>query len=389
MGLDGKASYQNWAIYLHEVIHTIVSPVGVWKRVTGEWSKFLWMILQYSLKLQIGGTSGKKKSSLFKGFKRVILQDSTSIKLPLCIRKFFPGNHSNGKQRAGAKIQVMYDLLSGCFCFFAFTAYTYNDQRAAQMILDIACKGDLVIRDLGYMVLNCFTQMKEKGIDFLSRYRYGIKLYDIKTGKEINLLKLLRKKSYVDLEVLAGDKEQVQVRLVAVKLPKKVAKERKRKAAKDRDKRLNHSQEYMKLLDYGIYFTSVKEERWNHLEVVEAYGFRWRIETIFKCWKSHFHIESIIPKSVSLTKARVESMVYAMLIFITLFQVRFYNYFANKVKEKTGQFLSLTKLCAFIENHLIWMLENALPKLESAICYYCRYDKRSKRKNYMEKLMLS
>lgn len=309
MCLDGKTSYHNWAIYLHEIIRKTVSTVGVWKRVTGSWSKFLWMVLQCSLKLQIGGTIGKKKCSLFKGFKRVLLQASTSIQLPLCVRKFFPGNYSMGQQRAGAKIQAVYDLLSGCFCFFAFTSYTYNDHRASQMILDIACKGDLVIRDLGYMVLNCCRQMLEKGIDFVSRYRYGIKLYDIKTGEEINLLKLLRKKTHLDLWVLAGDKERVPVRLVAVKLPEKVAIERKRKAAKNRDKRVKHSKEYMKLLDYGIYITSVKEEQWKYSEVVEAYRFRWPIETIFKCWKSHFHIEAIIPQSVSLTKVRVESMI--------------------------------------------------------------------------------
>ena len=82
-------------------------------------------------------------------------------------------------------------------------------------------------------------------------------------------------------------------------------------------------------------------------------------------------------------------MVYAMLIFVTLFQVQFYNYFAHKVKKRTGQFLSLLKLCAFMKNHLIWMLENSSEKVEEAICYYCRYDKRSDRKNYMEKLILS
>lgn len=389
MGLENKSSYRNWAICLHQVIHKMVSPVGVWKRVTEQWSKFLWIVLQYSLKLQIGGPIGKKKCSLFKGFKRVLLQDSTCIKLPLWVRKYFPGNHSGGKQRAGAKIQAVYDLLSGCFCLFAFTAYTYNDQRAAQMILGIARKGDLVVRDLGYMVLNCLGKMRENGIDFVSRYRYGIKLYDNQREQEINLLKLLRKNSHLDLWVYAGEKEKVNVRLVAVKLPEKVAMERKRKASQDRDKRKKHSKEYMKLLNYGIYITSVKEEQWNYSQVVEAYSFRWRIETIFKCWKSHFHIESLIPQSASLTKARIESMVYAMLIFVTLFQVRFYNYFANKAKELTGQFLSMIKLCEFIENNFILMLENSSKEVEEAIVYYCRYDKRSERKNYMEKLMLS
>lgn len=176
---------------------------------------------------------------------------------------------------------------------------------------------------------------------------------------------------------------------MAVKLPEKIAAKRKQKAAKDRDKRINHSKKYMKLLEYGIYITSVKEERWNYSEVVESYGFRWRIETIFKCWKSHFNIDSLIPKSVSITKARVESMVYSMLIFITMFQVQFYNYLADKVREQTGQFLSILKLSAFIKSHLLWILENTLSKVEHTICYYCRYDKRLDRKNYMEKLLLS
>ncbi|MEK6876764.1 MAG: IS4 family transposase [Nanoarchaeota archaeon] len=389
MGLDGKASYRNWAIYLHEVIHQIVSPVGVWKRVTGQWSQFLWLVLQSSLKLQIAAPTGKKSCSLFKGFKRVLLQDSTSIGLPVCVNKFFPGNRSKGKQLAGAKIQSVYDLLSGCFCHFALTAYTYNDQRAAQRITSIAHKGDLVIRDLGYMVLNCFRQMLEKDIDFVSRYKYGIKLYDTQTGQHLNLLKLLRKKTDIDLWVIAGDAERLKVRIVAVKLPGKVALERKRKAAQHHNKRLNHSKEYMQLLSYGIYITSVKEEQWNYLEVVESYSFRWRIETIFKCWKSHFNVDSLIPQSTLLTKARVEGIIYAMLIFVTLFQVHFYNYFATKVKERTGQFLSLIKLCEFIETHLVWMIESTLQKVEDAVSYYCRYDKRSERKNYMEKIMLS
>ena len=64
---------------------------------------------------------------------------------------------------------------------------------------------------------------------FLSRLRYGVKLYD-GWGREIDLKALLRKGKKVDRWVYVGKKHPVWVRLVMIPLPKKEADERVRKA---------------------------------------------------------------------------------------------------------------------------------------------------------------
>jgi hypothetical protein len=45
-----------------------------------------------------------------------------------------------------------------------------------------------------------------------------------------------------------GKEEQLPVRLVAVLAPPQVVQSRRRKAEKDRNKKANHSQEYMEML---------------------------------------------------------------------------------------------------------------------------------------------
>ena len=119
--------------------------------------------------------------------------------------------------------------------------------------------------------------------------------------------------------------KKVLVRLVAQKLTQAQADSRVRKAKNHRDKRLNHSKDYYQLLQYNLFITTEEEKTFSIDQIAQLYQLRWRIETIFKCWKSHFHLQKIIPQNCSLTKERVESTMYMMLIFILLFPVTIYN----------------------------------------------------------------
>ena len=84
---------------------------------------------------------------------------------------------------------MVYDLISNTFVHFEITPFPVNDQSKSKDILSIVRKGDLVIRDLGYFSLACFEKMSNN-ISFVSRIRYGVKIFDIKTGGEINLLSI-------------------------------------------------------------------------------------------------------------------------------------------------------------------------------------------------------
>src|SRR5262249_50693085 len=110
-----------------------------------------------------------------RSFGRVLLQDSTTLALDPKLAAHFPGPRNHCQQVfAALKIQVFYDLLSQRCLHFWLTAFTTNDQKASATILRIARRGDLFIRDLGYLILGVLAQAQERGIFFLSRWRQGI-----------------------------------------------------------------------------------------------------------------------------------------------------------------------------------------------------------------------
>lgn len=57
--------------------------------------------------------------------------------------------------------------------------------------------------------------------------------------------------------------------------------------------------------------------------------------------------------------------------------------------EKTQNcFISLTKLCQYITNNIARLFEQNLRSLTPEILYYCAYDKRKDRLNFIQKLKL-
>ncbi len=58
-------------------------------------------------------------------------------------------------------------------------------------------------------------------------------------------------------------------------------------------KRTNHSERYYKLMDWNIYITNVPPAVWSSKDVDAVYPLRWRIETIFKAWKSNMCLEHL------------------------------------------------------------------------------------------------
>lgn len=389
IALQGKNSFQLWAEQLSSYTGILVSKQGIWKRITPALTKFLLLILHDVLRDQIRGMHQLVNQGRLKigNYTRILIQDSTIIALPEWLKWCFPGNTSRGEKKSQLKIQVIYDLVSNTFVHFEITPYTTNDQSKSKNILNIAGKGDLVIRDLGYFSLRCFKEMA-KDISFVSRVRSGVKIYDIKTGEEINLLKRLKKCNRLDQWVLIGNEQKVKVRLVILPLSLEQASQKRLKAKHDRDKRLNHSAEYYKLLGYSIFITSESQSLFSAKQIANIYGLRWRIENIFKCWKSQFHLQKLIPKNCQLTKERVESIIYMMLIFIILFQFTIYNYMIIQSEKIKNSFISLTKLCQYITNNITRLFEQTLRTLTPEILYYCAYDKRKDRLNFIQKLKL-
>ncbi|MEW5694279.1 MAG: IS4 family transposase [Candidatus Hydrogenedentota bacterium] len=391
MAMHGSNSFQLWAGQHCRINGKTVSKQAIWKRINARFVKFLTLILTDLLQQQIRKTSKEvKKNKLSKKIKRILVQDSTVITLPAWLSWCFPGNVSGGEKKSQLKIQAIYDLIADNFVYFEITPYTDNDQSKAKDILSIATSEDLVLRDLGYFTLDSLEKLSENNVLFISRLRYGINIYDCKTGKQINLLKQLKSTTgKFDQWVLIGEKKKVKVRLVVLRLPEEKANLKRRAAKLNRDKRLNHSKEYYQMLDYLLFITTEDQETFSPLQIAQIYQLRWRIEIIFKCWKSNFHIQRLIPRGCSLTKERTEAIIYMMLIFILLFQVHTYiNVLTATAKIKDGS-ISLYKLCQFIADNIDLFFEHNIRKLLPQIIYYCKYDKRTDRKNFTQKLILS
>ena len=375
-------TYSEWAEQTGKLSGTTISKWGLCKRITESAVTFCKELLEKTVTQKI---SGSIEFSLFKHFKKVVLQDSTALRLPDCLSAYFPGNRTNGVQKAIARIQAFLDINSMQFLHFSLSGFTRNDQAASADIIDYCGKGDLVIRDLGYFAMDTFEKLINSGVEILSRLRFGVKIYDL-NGKEISLRSLLKAGIEVDKMVLIG-KKKLPVRLLMLPLPGKVAAEKKRKAKNDRDKRLNHSKLYYQWLEYNVYITTVEEQIWTTEEVQQAYKVRWQIEIVFKSWKTGLEMDEIIHDQCT-NEHRVSTCIYLMLLFITLLLKNVFLPALQISIEKEKQCaVSLIKLLKWIKGNITEIHHMPFGKLMHHALKKCCYEKRNKRRNMILTLL--
>ena len=386
-GALSKLSFNILAMLLGLVGGGLVSKQGLAKRVNQHCMTFLQLLLGPAISLRSGGQQARQEG-LFAFFTRVLIQDSTHIPLPDHLAQIFPsgGNHLNLK-KATLKIQALYELISDQMIHFGFSSFHRNDQAASPDILDVARPGDLVLRDLGYFVLSVFNQLNQKGIFFLSRLRSQVNVFDPSTRQPLHLLSLVQKNRTLDQAVLLGQKEKVPLRLVALPVPEAVANERRRKAKANRDRRCRPSKETLQLMGWQFFVLNVPATVWDAPTVAKVYALRWRIEIIFKAWKSHFNLTQI-PQGGS--ESLILSCLYAKLLYITFFHA-FFDKINRRLVGRDDLGISLLKLAvlsAIMASQFI-SAQNFLmhdPPVIEIIQRLCTYEKRHGRQNFSQKL---
>jgi hypothetical protein len=381
MTVSSGFSMRAFAIILGLLSHNIVSKVAVFLRMKPNVVDFVREAL-----FHLVSTTSQLKEEIGKGvfafFRRVLLQDSTNLSLPQKLANFFPGaKNQSGKTSASIRLQAVYNALTETFVSFQPTPWACNDQCASPSILDIIQEGDLVIRDLGYSSLRVFRSIDEKKAFYLSRYFHKIALFHL-TGKRFDLLGSLRKHGTLDEALLAGAEERFPVRVVGMPVPEPIAAQRRRKLLQSRDKRLNPDPTHLALLGWEIFLTNVPRKIWDAETVCRIYGVRWRIEIIFKSWKSHFKIHAFDHP----TPTEVKLLIYARLIYITLFQSCFFAQLAALVYERTGRHLSVLKAADFFSQRILTalLIGEDSPIIVQQILKHCVYEKRNNRANYVE-----
>ena len=384
---QGEHSLSIWSRCISLFCGKRVSKQALDKRLRTA-SDFGEQLLSRVLEVLVPSKNGPT-SPIFSSFNRVYVEDSSTISLPKSLANIFPGSRNMHGEHATAKVQLRLNLVQSSYSNIDITPFRHNDQGYSKQILDSVQKSDLVIRDMGYWSLKVFAELLKKQAYFLTRYRYGTHLFD-SDGQPINLVKKLntcwsKKQTIFQASVFVGSEIRLPVRLVAIKVPQQLALKRKRKAKKDRDRRLNHTKAYYDLLEWNIFVTNVEQEVWSSQDIYKAYRLRWRIEIIFKCWKSGFKVGSFFKKLNRINPARGKTTIYLLLASLALFYARWYSQFLVLVYEHTNRVLSPLKFTSFCTQHF-WQLlieqDSKEQYMEQLAYYYC-YEKR-KRKNYFD-----
>ena len=321
-------------------------------------------------------------NSLLGGFKRVLLQDSTTVSLPSGLSGAYAGSVSRGEQKAVMRLQCIINIKTMHWLDIVLKPFTTNDQSASKNVLCLLKAGDLLIRDLGYFSMDVFKQIEQRQAFYISRLRYGVNLYNTK-GELINWKQLCRQKGIIDKPVLAGMKQKLKLRIVMIPLPDQTVAEKVRKAKADRDKRLNHSQDYYLWLRYNVFITNVDDEQLAAKQIGQVYKVRWQIEIIFKSWKSGFGLQKLLHEGCT-NLNRVETSVYLMLMLFCLIVQQVYMQYYKTVYNTCNKYISLIKLCGYLRFNLIDVFSFSKQKLKEILAKYCCYETRYDRVNMIE-----
>jgi hypothetical protein len=85
---------------------------------------------------------------------------------------------------------------------------------------------------------------------------------------------------------------------------------------------------------------------------------------------------------------RVKSHIYALLIFITLFQTEVYQHLVSDRTMTKDQPLSLLKLAQFFTEQLWAIVSQPAETVLKHIRYHCVYERRTDRRNQIQKMSL-
>jgi hypothetical protein len=392
MILAGFNTLEKWAGQICRITGMDICPQAIQDKLQFRQVKFSKKLLSEVLKRQLWDKSYfAKASKLLESFEKVLVEDSTCITLPKKLYAFFPGTLNQKGKGSSARVQLRLELKSSTFVRIELKSYRDNDQSFAFDIIKNLQKGDLVIRDLGYYVLAALKLVIKKEAFFLSRFRYDTCIYDEQTSEVIDMYKELRRLrnkgvSIFDRKVLLGKREKLPVRLVAIKAPQDVEQQRKRKMRKDLAQK--RSKQYWEMLGWTIFITNVSKEIWKPKHLLEAYGYRWRIEIIFKCWKSNFKFTQLFKNKTSLSPPRVYITFYLLLTWLTLFFVNWFSFILIRVYKAKEKILSMFKFAEYLKSNFS-KIQSKLELLKDIefLSKYCVQTKR-KTKSQLEMIYM-
>lgn len=384
-------SLRNWAIKISKLSGELISFQAIAKKLQTRQLEFVKSIYCQALRQYMVDYLPVSQTALFSNFNRVLIEDSSCVKLVDSLYESYPGSNNQHKKSCICRIQLCFDLIANSIEQVHLSTFVKNDLTFSADILSRIQSNDLIIRDLGYSVIKTFKKINELGAFFISRYKLGGLLYDPVSEESFDLVKSLKeldkkKIKKLDRSLKMGGKEKYEFRLVALKLTPAQADQRRAQARKSRHKNVKITKQAAYLMSWNIFITNVKQRVLTIDEIYQLYTLRWHIEMIFKNWKSNFKVEQILQSCRGKNPIKPELLLFLCMAFMTIIYIPKLNHYRRIIWYQYQRHLSPFKFATYLTNELESFFENEEEQNIEILLKFCCYDKRKDRLNDYEKI---
>lgn len=322
-----------------------LSKQALHKRINKHAVAFLLQVIKDLLVAPYGGALQEFKDC---GFHRILVEDSTTLRLPKANAEIFPAHGNASGDTAGVKCNLCYDLLTQEPVSFELYQATEQDRVIGKESLMHARSGDLILRDMGYFDLSEFAHLESIKAYWFTRMPLTVNLV---STTETTLESLLQEASgnEIDCEIFVG-KTRHRCRLVAVRAdPQTVEKRRRERKQKARAIGKTAPQAALIRDGWHLMLTNLSEEKITVATLAKLYRSRWAIEIQFRAWKQSTQIGAALNRKSN--KWHLEALVCSAMI-VALMGLRQMALYARKISL---ELLSPEKLMDWLTEDILTM----------------------------------
>ena len=357
-----------------------ISPQGLAQRFTPVAAALLRQTWEAALTAVV--VADPVAAGLLAGFPAVVLMDSTTVALPDALADVWVGcggRVAPGSQ-AALKITVQLDLVTGRLA--AAPSDGRAQDKASPLQHTPLVPGALRITDLGFWSLGVLADIAAREAYFLSRWHLQTAVFAA-DGERLDLVAWLggQRRRRLSVPVELGVTARLPARLLAVRVPGRVAKARRAAIRADAQREGEPpSARKLALADWTLLVTNAPPAVLSIRAALVLARARWQIELLFKLWKSQGRLDawrSADPQRIlGEVYAKLTALVIQHWILLTgcwLFADRSLTKAAQAVRDHTVSLLlvlgSRTGLLA------------VLRAIQRNLTAGCRLDRRRRRPN--------
>jgi hypothetical protein len=264
-----------------------VSKQGLDQRLDARAADCLWRVVTTATQQLL--SASPETIPLLRRFSSVVIDDCTSLGLPAELAQQFPGCGGSDPEagQAGLKLLVRFEVTTGQFQAMERGA-ARDSERTLVKRLPAVSRGSLHLADLGFFDYNELAKITQQGASWISRVPAMLdKATDDGTTEGLTDWLQRQPIDRIDQPVRLGKRKHLDCRLVAMRLPRKVAQQRLRELKKNLKKKGRTPSDRQRVLcQWLVLITDLAADRFTIDEIFTLYRVRWQIELLFKRWKS-------------------------------------------------------------------------------------------------------